>query len=348
MMKFNFDTVATFSSPCYIIAEIGVNHNGNMKQARKMIAAAKDAGADAVKFQTFTAKALVTKGTPKARYQETTTDAGETHFDMIERLELKRDQHLPLMKHCDAIGIDFISTPYDIDSAAFLDNIGAGLFKTASPDIVDLPLQRFLAQTKKPVIVSTGMASLGEVETVVNLYRESGNTQIILLHCVSNYPCSNDSLNLRVIQALHDTFQIPVGFSDHSEGSHAAIIAVALGARVVEKHFTLDKNLPGPDHKASSTPDEFSDLVQSIRRAERALGSSIKKCQKEERQTLQVSRKSVVLKKSVRKGERITADHLTMKRPGTGISSMEIPRITDKIAKRDMPEDHLLCWSDIE
>ena len=347
-MKFNFDTVAAFSSPCYIIAEIGVNHNGDMKQARKMIAAAKDAGADAVKFQTFAAKALVTKGTPKVRYQETTTDAGETHFDMIERLELKRDQHLPLMKHCDAIGIDFMSTPYDIDSAAFLDNVGVGLFKTASADIVDLPLQRFLAQTKKPVIVSTGMASFGEVETVVNLYRESGNTQIILLHCVSNYPCSNDSLNLRVIQALHDTFQIPVGFSDHSEGRHAAIIAVALGARVVEKHFTLDKNLPGPDHKASSTPDEFSDLVQSIRRAERALGSSIKECQEEERQMLQVSRKSVVLKKSVRKGERITSDHLTMKRPGTGISSMEIPRITDKIAKRDMPEDHLLRWSDIE
>jgi len=347
-MKFDIDALAAFASPCYVIAEIGVNHNGDMELARKMVAAAKDAGADAVKFQTFTAKALVTKGTPKARYQESTTDAGETHFDMIERLELKREQHLPLMKYCDSMAIDFMSTPYDVDSAAFLDSIGVGIFKTASADIVDLPLQKFLAQTGKPVVVSTGMASLDEVKTVVSLYRENGNAQIILLHCVSNYPCSNDSLNMRVIQTLHDTFQIPVGFSDHSEGNSAAVIAVALGAKVIEKHFTLDKNLPGPDHKASSTPDEFSDLVQSIRRADTALGSPNKKCQEEERQMLQVSRKSVVLKKAVRKGERIMTDHLTMKRPGTGISSMDIPRIVNKKAKYDMPEDHLLSWSDIE
>ena len=246
------------------------------------------------------------------------------------------------------MNIDFLSTPYDIDSAVFLNQLPIVAFKTASADIVDLPLQEFLANTGKQVLIATGMATLGEVEDAVDLYRKASNDNIALLHCVSNYPCSRESLNLRVISTLQAAFHYVVGFSDHSEGTQAAVIAVSLGARIIEKHFTLDHDLPGPDHKASATPEEFDELVNAVRYAETALGSPVKRCQDEERQMAEVSRKSVVLRQQIRAGERLTMDHLIMKRPGTGLAAKELSRIIGRIVKSELPNDHLLRWCDFE
>lgn len=346
-MKYKIQ-VPTIELPCYLIAEIGVNHNGDLALAKKMIAAAKQSGADAVKFQTFTAEALVTKSTPKVLYQVETTPVNETHYEMIRNLELSREDHFPLMQFCKDVDIDFISTPYDLDSAAFLDAAGVELFKTASADIVDLPLHHFLAQTGKPVIVATGMATLGEIEEVVSIYKSHGNNQLALLHCVSNYPCSDNSLNLNVIQTLHSAFKVAVGFSDHSLGSQAAVISVALGAKIIEKHFTLDKTLPGPDHRASVTPEEFIELALSVRRAELSLGSPFKQCQEEENQMASVSRKSVVLRKHINSGEILTIEHIIMKRPGTGIMARDIPNIIGKTARESLSEGHLLSRENLK
>jgi N,N'-diacetyllegionaminate synthase len=334
--------------PCYLIAEIGVNHGGNTELAKEMIVAAKNSGADAVKFQTFTADTLVSQGTPKVKYQESTTDSQETHYEMIRSLEFKREDHQTIIDFCLKQAIDFISTPYDLESAKFLDSLDVRIFKTASADIVDLPLQEFLASTGKPVIVSTGMATLGEVEQAVNIYREAKNPYLTLLHCVSNYPCAIESLNLRIIETLRSAFQIPVGYSDHSVGCHAAIIAVALGANVIEKHFTLDKNMLGPDHKASSTPLEFKELAVAVRQAESALGSPFKECQEEERQMSQVSRKSVVARDNIRQGETIISEHLIMKRPGTGLPSTQLELLIGKRARKKILRDQLINYWDVE
>jgi N,N'-diacetyllegionaminate synthase len=345
MMKPNY--FSNFAS-CYVIAEIGVNHNGDSGLAKQMILAAKDAGADAVKFQTFTADTLVARGTPKVGYQESTTSPEESHYEMIKRLELGRPQHIDLIDYCDSIGIDFISTPYDLDSARFLNEIGIKMFKTASADLVDLPLQKYLASTGKPVLVATGMSSLGEVEQVVNIYDEMNNPDLLLLHCVSNYPCMDASLNLRAMKTLASAFDKPVGYSDHSVGSLAAALSVGLGAKVIEKHFTLDKNMPGPDHKASSTPEEFRELVQQIRRAEVMLGSSKKSRQPEETQMAKVSRKSLVLAHAIKAGQTIGSQDLRLMRPGTGIGANYIEDIIGKRVNKDLVELHQLKWNDIE
>ncbi|MDB4279360.1 N-acetylneuraminate synthase family protein [Paraglaciecola sp.] len=305
---------------CYMIAEIGVNHSGDIAVAKKMITAAKLSGADAVKFQTFTAEALVSKGTPKVKYQETTTDVNESHYDMIKSLEFKREDHLPVIEFCKSLDIDFISTPYDADSASFLNGIGVSIFKTASADIVDLDLHNYLSKLNKRVIIATGMSTLGEVEDVVKIY-QANNTldKISLLHCVSNYPCQHENLNIRSMQTLANAFGVEVGFSDHSIGPIGAIVSVSLGATVVEKHFTLDKSMEGPDHKASSTPEEFKELVDSVRTAELCLGGFQKEVVSEELQMRSVSRKSLFLKNNIAEGKIIADDDLCLKRPGTGL-----------------------------
>ncbi len=335
-------------SKSYIIAEIGVNHSGSVELAKKMVLAAMNSGANAVKFQTFTAEALVTSGTPKVKYQESTTSEDEDHFKMIKNLEFKNEDHLPVFEYCKNLGIDFISTPYDIESAKFLHKLGVNIYKVASADIVDLPLHEFLASTMKPVIIATGMASIGEIETVVNIYRKAGNTNICLLHCVSNYPCSNESLNLYAMRTIADTFKLPVGFSDHSIGEIAASLSIALGAVVIEKHFTLDKLLPGPDHKASSTPEEFASLVSAIRLSELILGSPYKEMQEEEMQMALVSRKSLVASRNILKGTLISKDDLTLKRPGTGLSASRLLELIGKKASRDIPINTLISFYDIE
>ena len=331
-----------------LIAEIGVNHNGDMNLAKKMIDAAKSSGADAVKFQTFTAEALVSQGTPKVRYQENTTCSEETHYEMIQKLELKRDDHFLLKTYCEEVGIEFLSTPYDIDSAKFLhEELDVNLFKTASADIVDLPLHQYIASTGKHSIVSVGMATLGEIEDAVSVYRKSGNQNPTLLHCVSNYPCADESLNLNVMMTLKNAFQLDVGYSDHSVGCEAAILSVAFGASVIEKHFTLDKKLPGPDHLASSTAEEFALLKSAVRRAEGMLGSPVKLCQDEEKQMASVSRKSITLGCDLPSGCKIESHHLVMRRPGTGLSAKEIERVCGMRVKSDLSAGHQLGLSDL-
>ena len=335
-------------SRVYLIAELGVNHNGDMDMARQMVVAAKRAGADAVKFQTFTADTLVTSGTPKVRYQEATTASTETHHEMIRKLELGRPQHRDLVTFCAAERIEFISTPYDLESARFLTELNVKMFKTASADLVDLPLQKYIASTGKPAVVATGMADLGEVEQVVNIYENSGNPHLVLLHCVSNYPCSDYSLNLRSMGTMASAFGHPVGYSDHSEGFLASVIAVGMGAKVIEKHFTLDKSLPGPDHKASSTPAEFAELEVNIRRAESMLGSPRKACQAEEQQMAAVSRKSLVLAKAIQAGETLAIEDLILMRPGTGIPAIFISQIAGRRVRTNLDAQHRLRWTDLE
>jgi len=335
-------------SNTFVIAEIGVNHNGSVKLAKEMIFAAKMAGANAVKFQTFTADALVSKGTPKVNYQKETSDESQSHFEMIKALELSHADHYPIIEYCRAQEIEFISTPYDVDSARFLDSIGVKTFKTASADIVDLPLHQFLAGTGKTIIISTGMASMNEIGEALHFYRAAGNSNVILLHCVSNYPCEFASLNLKVLQLLETEFGFPVGYSDHAQGAYPAVAAVAMGAKVVEKHFTLDKNLKGPDHKASSTPEEFKELVDGIRICETSLGSQIKSVQDEEKQMRLVSRKSIFLSKEVTQGTRIKLEDLTLKRPGTGLYARFLPLFEGKVAKTDLKADHMMSLDDVE
>lgn len=332
----------------FIIAEIGVNHNGDIDLAKKLVEAAKKAGADAVKFQTFTATALVSPGTPKVHYQLNTSSVDETHYEMLKRLELSDQAHLALATYCQVLEIEFISTPYDVQSAAFLAEMDVRFFKTASADLVDLPLQRFIAATGKPTIIATGMATLGEVERVANIYAEEGSTNIVLLHAVSNYPCSDESLNLRAMHTLAQAFSLPVGFSDHSEGYMGAVLSIAMGAKVIEKHFTLDKSMAGPDHKASSTPAEFAELVRNVRRAERMLGSARKICQPEERQMAAVSRKSLTLTRDMQAGEVLTVEDIQLMRPGTGIEASFIPRFLGQPVRIDLNAGHQLRWSDME
>jgi len=331
-----------------LIAEIGVNHNGDMQLAKKMINAAKSSGADAVKFQTFTANDLVSRGTPKVHYQKSTTSPDESHYEMIKKLELKREDHFLLKEYCEKVGIEFLSTPYDVHSAKFLhEELEVRLFKTASADIVDLPLHRYIASTGKHSIVSVGMATLGEIEDVVNIYNNSGNQNLTLLHCVSNYPCADESLNMNVLNTLRNAFQIPVGFSDHSVGYEAAVLSVAFGVTVIEKHFTLDKNLPGPDHMASSTPKEFSSLKVAVRRAENMLGSPVKSCQEEERQMSFVSRKSIVAARYIPVGDIIQPEDLVLKRPGSGVKSTFLDYFIGKEAKKEIQLDQLISFEDI-
>jgi N,N'-diacetyllegionaminate synthase len=330
---------------CYIIAEIGVNHAGSVELAKKMIDAAKNSGADAVKFQTFTAEKLVSMSTPKVKYQESTTDKNESHYQMIKSLEFSYEDHIPVLEYCNNLSIDFISTPYDIESAEFLVSIGVKIFKTASADIVDLSLQKYIAQHATQAIVSTGMATLGEIEQVVDIYHKY-DCKLTLLHCVSNYPCAIESLNLNVIKTLKGAFGCDVGYSDHAVGSIPAVASVALGATIVEKHFTLDKNMQGPDHKASSDPAEFSELVNDIRKTEVALGSPSKRVQTEEMQMRKVSRKSLFVKHDVGQGEILSNSMFELKRPGTGIYEAELSVIVGAMSSRKLCSGDMLKVGD--
>jgi len=333
---------------CYIVAEIGVNHNGNVLLAKEMIKQAKIAGADAVKFQTFNAERLVSQGTPKVSYQINHTDPSESHFEMIKRLELSRNDHLILYENCKDLGIDFISTPYDIESAQFLVNLGIKILKTASADIVDLPLHQFIASTKIPTMIATGMSSLGEVEDVVDIYSNAAHKDIVLLHCVSNYPCSAQSLNMRAMSTLGSAFDLPIGYSDHSQGHIASVLAIALNAKVIEKHFTIDRSLSGPDQAASSTPNEFNYLVHSIRDAEKMLGEKRKKAQMEELGMADVSRKSICLSREINAGETIRLSDLTLMRPGTGLQANLITYVLGKKARQSLKAGHFLSLNEIE
>ena len=330
---------------CYVIAEIGVNHNGDINLAERIIYEAKSAGADAVKFQSFYADQLASKDTPKVDYQVSNSDPNESHYEMLKKLELDKASHYRLFAYCKSLNIDFISTPYDIESAKFLNELGVLLFKTASADLIDLPLHSYIASTCKPVLIATGMANLEEIEDTVNLYENSTN-ELLLLHCVSNYPASDISLNLKALNLLSSVFKLPIGYSDHSAGSLASCLAVALGSQVIEKHFTLDKNLPGPDHKASSTPLEFSLLVKAIRKTELMLGAEQKKMQPEEIQMAIISRKSLVAAVDISSGQKIQPHNLMLMRPGDGIPAKFLSSLVGRVALRDIAKHEKISWKD--
>ena len=330
--------------PCFIVAEAGVNHNGSLKQAKKMVDAAKYAGADAVKFQTFKVENVIIKNAEKAAYQKEATSAEESQYDMIKMLELTEYNFRELADYAKKKGILFLSSPFDKESVNLLDKVNVPAFKIASGEITNFPLLKHIAKKKKPIILSTGMATLGEVEEALNVIRSEGVEDVILLHCVTSYPTKKDDVNLRVIETLKHTFKLPVGFSDHTLGITVPIAAVALGACMIEKHFTLDMNLPGPDHKASLEPDELKEMVQAIRGVEKSLGDGLKRPTKTEEEIKRIARRSVVAKVDILKGTAITEDMLDLKRPGTGIEPRYLEMIIGKRAKIDIKKDDLITW----
>lgn len=329
--------------PSFVIAEAGVNHNGSLKLAKELINAAKEAGADAVKFQTFKTENLVTKIAEKASYQkETTTE--NSQYEMIKKLELSEDDFRELAKYADKRGILFLSSPFDFESVDLLDEIGVPTFKLGSGEITNFPLLERVASKGKPVILSTGMATMGEIREAVKIFKDNKN-DLILMHCVTSYPAKVEDINLKVIETLKSTFKLPVGFSDHTLGIEMPIAAVAMGSCVVEKHFTLDKTLNGPDHKASLEPTEFKNMVLAIRNVEKGMGNGIKELTKEEKEIKKVARKSVVAKVNIPKETIIKRNMLTIKRPGTGIEPKYIKSLIGKKTISEIKKDEVLRWN---
>lgn len=333
-------------SKVFIIAEAGVNHNGKFGLAMKLVDAAKESGADAVKFQTFRAEKLVSRSAPKAEYQQETTGAEESQFEMLRALELSDRDFESLAGHCREIGIEFMSTAFDLDSIAFLSGLGISRWKIPSGEITNLPYLRKVACLGEPVILSTGMSTLGEIEAALEVFRpDQGNAgSVTLLHCTTEYPAPLAEVNLRAMRTLGDAFGLPVGYSDHTEGIAIPIAAVALGAKVIEKHFTIDRGMPGPDHRASLEPEELAAMVASIRDVETALGSSIKRPTGAEVRNKSVARKSIVASREIQAGEAFSEENLAAKRPGTGISPMEWDRILGRTARRHYAPDEAIEW----
>jgi len=332
-------------TPIYIIAEIGVNHNGSLEQAIQCIDAAAACGADAVKFQTFKSEKLVTRQAQKASYQNKNTDLAESQLDMLKKLELRFEDFITLKKYCAEKEIDFMSTPFDDESAAFLHSIEVDAFKIGSGDMNNIPFLQNINQYGRPVLLSTGMSELDEIREPLEALE---NCPVILLHCTSDYPAPIEDVNLRAILTMKQTYGKITGYSDHTEGIEITAAAAALGARVIEKHFTLDRNLPGPDHKASLEPHQFAELVKVVRSIEQALGDGIKRCMPSEMNTKAVARKSLVLSKDKKAGEVLVEADISVKRPGIGIEPKFYKEFIGKTLKRNGTQDDLLTWDDIQ
>lgn len=327
-----------------IIAEAGVNHNGSSELAKKLIDAAVEAGADAVKFQTFKADKLVSKNAQKADYQKQTTSTDESQYDMIKKLELDENAHRALINYCIDKEIMFLSTPFDHDSIDLLISFDMPIFKIPSGEITNLPYLRHIGSLSKEVILSTGMANLGEVKDALEVLINAGTSKekITVLHATTEYPCPIDEVNLRAMQTIKATFGVKVGYSDHTQGIEVPIAAVAMGACVIEKHFTLDRTMEGPDHKASLEPDELKAMVQAIRHIETALGDGVKRPSKSEQKNISVARKSILASRSIGIGETFSDNNLIVKRPGNGISPMRWDEIVGNKATRDFSADELI------
>ena len=325
----------------YIIAEAGVNHNGSFELACKLIDTAKAAGADCIKFQTFKSENLVSQNAQKADYQKGTTGDG-SQSDMLKKLELSYDEFLKLKEYCDKVGITFLSTPFDLDSLIFLNSIDMPFWKISSGEITNLPFLVALAKTGKPVVMSTGMCEMAEIEAAIKILQKNGTKEIRLLHCNTEYPTPFEDVNLKAIQTMRDAFGLEVGYSDHTKGIEVSVAAVALGATIIEKHFTLDREMEGPDHKASVEPSELADMVQSIRHIEKALGTGNKKPSPSEKKNINIARKSIVAKKIIKTGDELTEENITVKRPGSGISPMRWFDVIGTRAIRDFQEDELI------
>jgi len=328
----------------FIIAEAGVNHNGSIELAKKLIDIAVEAKVDAVKFQTFKANNLVSKNAQKAEYQKQTTDSQESQFDMLKKLELDVETHSELISYCNSKNILFLSTPFDHDSIELLNDLDLEIFKIPSGEITNLPYLRHIGSLNKKVILSTGMANIGEIEDALDILIDAGTKKenITVLHANTMYPTPMEDVNLKAMVTIGNTFEIAYGYSDHTLGIEVDIAAVAMGASCIEKHFTLDNTMDGPDHKASLEPDELIAMVKAIRNIELALGSSIKKPSKSETPNMQIARKSIVAKIAINMGETFTEDHLTVKRPGNGISPMRWDEVVGTIATKDYHEDELI------
>lgn len=326
----------------FIIAEAGVNHNGSLELAKKLIDVASKAGADAVKFQSFKAENLVTKKAEKAEYQIKNMNSEESQFQMIKNLELDYKDHNLLKTYAESKNIMFLSSPFDLESIELLNNLGMEIYKIPSGEITNIPYLRKIGSLKKKVILSTGMATLGEIENAINILQDNGTDDITVLHCNTEYPTTMENVNLTAMNTIKKAFKVDIGYSDHTLGIEVPIAAVALGARVIEKHFTLDKNMIGPDHKASLEPSELSDMVKAIRNIEVALGNGIKAPTESEIKNKDVARKSIVAKRYIKKGETFTVDNLNIKRPGNGISPLFWDYILGKTAKKDFNEDELI------
>lgn len=327
-----------------IIAEAGVNHNGDLVTAKKLVDAAVVAGVDYVKFQTFKADALVGKTATKAEYQKSNTDAEESQYQMLKRLELSEEDHHELLNYCTQSNIQFLSTAFDLDSIDLLKSIGLELGKIPSGELTNLPYLRKMAQNFPVLVMSTGMASLNEIEEALSSLIQAGakKENITLLHCNTEYPTPMADVHLRAMNTLKETFGVSVGYSDHTLGIEVPIAAVALGAQLIEKHFTLDKNADGPDHKASLDPEELKAMVHAIRNIEQALGTTTKQSSASETKNKEIARKSIVAKGRIRKGQIFSEDNLAVKRPGTGISPMRIDEVIGRVATQDFEPDQII------
>lgn len=325
-----------------IIAEAGVNHNGNFDLAMEMADAAKTAGADIVKYQTFQPEELASRYADKASYQKETTDAGESQLSMLKKLTLLPEEYQQLKHHCDEIGITFLSTPFDLESIAFLNTLDMPFWKIPSGEVTNLPYLLAIAKTKRPVVMSTGMCETEEIQAAMDVLRESGTPKVTLLHCNTEYPTPYADVNLRAMASMRERFGVEVGYSDHTPGVEVPIAAAAMGAAVIEKHFTLDRNMEGPDHKASLEPDELKAMVSAVRHVEAALGDGVKQPSSSEQKNMAIARKSIVARRAIRRGELLTEENLTAKRPGSGISPMRWFEIIGTRAARDFAEDELI------
>ncbi|MCD6472937.1 N-acetylneuraminate synthase [Candidatus Aerophobetes bacterium] len=351
-----------FEDKCFIIAEAGVNHNGSLELAYKLVDVAVKAGVDAVKFQTFKTENVVSKNAEKADYQKKTMGTGESQFEMIKKLELPFEDFKKIKKYCDKKGIIFLSTPFDYESADFLESL-VPLYKIGSGEITNLPFLEYIAEKGKPIILSTGMSTLGEVEeaitTIINVNPSFFDTShlspltshaspLTLLHCISNYPAEYEDVNLKAMLTLKEAFKLPVGYSDHTLGIEVPIAAVAMGATIIEKHFTLDKNLSGPDHRASLEPDELKAMVKAIRNVEKSLGDGIKRPTQSELQVMKVVRRSLVAKKDIRAGETVKESDMLVKRPATGIPPKFKEIVIGMKPTRSIKKDELFNWEDFK
>lgn len=332
--------------PCFIIAEAGVNHNGKIQLAKKLIDVAVEAGCDAIKFQTFNTEEVVTLESPKAEYQQKKTGNGR-QYEMIKKLELSEKDFRELAEYIDQKGIIFLSTPFDKKSADLLEQLEVPAFKIGSGDLTNLPLLKYISKKGRPMVISTGMATLAEVKEAVNTVINAGNEQFILLHCTSNYPVRVVDCNLRAMNTLKKEFDVPVGYSDHTLGVVIPVVAVAMGASVIEKHFTMNKKLPGPDHSSSLEPDELKEMIKQIRTVEIAFGSEEKKPVESELELQKVVRRSIVARMDISQGTLITTEMLNIKRPGTGLAPKRISEIAGKRAKKDIIKDELITFDKV-
>lgn len=325
-----------------IIAEAGVNHNGSFDLAKKMVDVAKEAGVDYIKFQTFQPTKLVSRFAEKAEYQKETTGTEESQLEMLQRLTLSNDSFLKLKEYCGEVGIGFLSTPFDLESIEFLENFNMDFWKIPSGEVTNLPYLEAIAKTGRKVIMSTGMCDMAEIKSAVSVLESNGTKEIVLMHCNTQYPTPFEHVNLSAMNTIQEVTGKTVGYSDHTEGIEIPIAAVALGASIIEKHFTLDKSMEGPDHRASLNPQELKQMVSLIRNVEQSIGDGIKKTSTSEKSNKVVARKSIVASKNICKGELFSENNLTTKRPGNGLSPMEWYEVLGKIAVRDFKEDELI------